>query len=53
VGIDDIVTAGEAFGASPPPLPGSIRWNAQADVNNDFYVGIDDIVDIAEDFGTP
>jgi hypothetical protein len=51
IGIDDIVRAAEAFGASPPPFPGSERWDSKADLNDDWYCGIDDIVDIAEDFG--
>jgi hypothetical protein len=53
IGIDDIVRAAEAFGASPPPFPGNERWDARADLNDDQYCGIDDIVNIAEDFGGP
>ena len=39
VGIDDIIIAIEAFGLSPS----SLRWNIQADMNGDGYVGIEDI----------
>jgi ABC-type transport system substrate-binding protein len=53
IGIDDIVRAAEAFGASPPPFPGNERWDSRADMNDDYYCGIDDIVNIAEDFGGP
>jgi ABC-type transport system substrate-binding protein len=53
IGIDDIVRAAEAFGASPPPFPGNERWDSRADLNDDYYCGIDDIVNIAEDFGGP
>jgi hypothetical protein len=53
VGIDDIVRAAEAFGAGPPPYPGSERWDSRADLNDDWYCGIDDIVGIAEKFGPP
>jgi hypothetical protein len=53
IGIDDIVRAAEAFGASPPPFPGNERWDSRTDINEDFYTGIDDIVNIAEDFGGP
>jgi hypothetical protein len=51
VGVDDIVRAADAFGASPPPFPGHERWDSRADLNDDYYCGIDDIVDVAEDFG--
>jgi hypothetical protein len=53
IGIDDIVRAAEAFGASPPPFPGNERWDSRTDINEDYYTGIDDIVNIAEDFGGP
>jgi hypothetical protein len=53
IGIDDIVRAAEAFGASPPPFPGNDRWDSRSDLNDDWYCGIDDIVNIAEDFGGP
>ncbi len=47
VGIEDLFAAAVAFGSEP----GHQRWNPEADINADNYVGIDDILMIATDFG--
>jgi hypothetical protein len=46
VGIDDLIIAGEAFGS----FDGHIRWDPQADINEDALVCILDLLVIAEDF---
>jgi hypothetical protein len=47
VEISDILAAAEAFGSNPE----SSRWNSQADINGDGYIGIDDIMLVARGFG--
>jgi len=47
-GIDDILEAEKYFGS----YPGHPRWNSEADIDNDEYISIQDIVLIANDFGT-
>ena len=53
VDIKDIFTIAKAFGSSPPPFPGSERWDERADINDDFKVDIRDIFAIAKQFGWP
>lgn len=52
VGVDDIVTVAESFGATPDDP----KWNTETnpegpDLNGDGYVGIDDIVMVSGEFG--
>lgn len=47
VNILDISAAGKAFGA----VPGTTRWNMEADVNTDGIINILDISRIAKNFG--
>jgi len=51
VDVKDIFTAAKAFGSSPPPFPGSERWDERADINDDFKVDVKDIFGIAKIFG--
>ncbi len=51
VGVDDIFAAAAAFGSQPPPFAGWERWDERCDMFGDYYVGIDDIFDIAVNFG--
>lgn len=45
--IDDINMAAESFASHPDHA----RWNPDADIDSDDYVGIKDIISIALEFG--